>query len=138
MGLNIKKVEYFNIIVDGTAEEAYKLLSTFAAIDVGLLAFKAVLVKKGHSLFSLFPNDTSKMKDCAKKAGLKLNGPHTAVMVKSDSDEPGECAAIFKKLSQAKINIDESSGIADINDSYGVILYLKTEDCEKAMLALKV
>ena len=74
----------------------------------------------------------------AKKAGLILDGPHSAILIKSNSDEPGECANIFKKLSQADIKVGESSGIADIKDSYGDILYLKSEDCERAISALMV
>jgi hypothetical protein len=138
MALNVKKVEYFNIKIDSSADEAYNLLSTFAADGVGLLAFKAVLVEDKRTQFSLFPNDIFKMKESATRAGLKLDGPHTAVMITSDSDEPGECAGIFKKLSHNNINILESSGIADIKDSYGVILYLNPKDCDKAMLALKL
>jgi hypothetical protein len=138
MALDIKKVEYFNIIVDGNAGEAYQLLSIFAEVGIGLLAFKAVPVEDRRTRFSLFPDDSSKMKAGAKKAGLNLDGPHAAVVIKSYSDEPGECAGIFKKLSQANINVYESSGIADIKDSYGVVLYMEQEDCEKAMAALKV
>ena len=46
-------------------------------------------------------------------------------------------ADIYEKLSQADINVYESTGIANIKGSYGVVLYLKQEDCEKAMEALK-
>jgi aspartokinase len=138
MALNVKKVGYFNIKIDSSADEAYNLLSIFAAGGVGLLAFKAVTAEDKRTQFSLFPNDIPKMKESATIAGLKLDGPYTAVMITSDSDEPGECAGIFKKLSHNNINILESSGIADIKDSYGVILYLNQEDCEKAILALKL
>ena len=138
MALEIKKVEYFNITIDSNAGEAYKLLSTFAKVGVSLLAFKAIPVKIKRTKFSLFPNNSSKMKDGAKKVGINLDGPHAALIIKSNSDEPGECAGIFEKLSQADINVYESSGIADIKDSYGVVLYLKQEDCDKALVALKV
>jgi hypothetical protein len=135
MALEIKKVEYFNILIESTAGEAYELLSKFAKSGIGLLAFKAIPV--GHKTqFSLFPNDSPKMKVEAKKAGVNLDGPHTALLIKSNSDEPGECAGIFKRLSLANINVSESSGIADIYDSYGVVLYIKQEDCEKAIAAL--
>ncbi len=137
MALEIKKVEYFNILVDNNAGEAYELLSKFAKVGISLLAFKAIPVEHKQTQFSLFPNDSSKMKDEAKKAGINLDGPHAALIIKSNSDEPGECAGIFKKLSQVDINVSESSGIADIYDSYGVVLYLKQGDCEKALAALK-
>jgi hypothetical protein len=138
MALEIKKVEYFNIKVAGNAEEAYKLLSRFADAGVSLLAFKANPMENKRTLFSLFPDDSSRMEDEAKRAGLDMDGPYTALIIKSNSDEPGECADIFRKLSQVDINAFESTGIADIKDSYGVVLYLKQEDCEKALAVLKV
>ena len=136
MALEIKKVEYFNIIIDSNTGEAYKLLSNFANNGVSLLAFKAIPAGQNRTQFSLFPDNSSKMTDGAKKAGLNLDGPHASLIIKSNSDEPGECADIFNKLSRIDINIYESSGIADIYDSYGVVLYLKQEDCEKAIAVL--
>jgi D-Tyr-tRNAtyr deacylase len=53
-----------------------------------------------------------------------------------DAEQSGALAEIYQKLSQASIPVGESSGIADINGGYGVLLYLKEEDCEKAMTAL--
>jgi hypothetical protein len=138
MALDIKKVEYYNITVDGYAGEGYKLLSVFAGVGVNLLAFKAVPVEPKRTRFSIFPDDSSKMKNGAKKAGLNLDGPHSALIVKGYDDESGECANIHEKLSQAGIDVCESSGIANIKGSYGVVLYLKQEDCEKAMAALEV
>jgi hypothetical protein len=138
MAVDIKKVEYFNITVDGNAGEGYKLLSVFAAAGVNLLAFKAVPVEPKRTQFSLFPNDSSKMKDGAKKAGLDLDGPHAALIIQGDEDESGACADIHEKISRAGINVYESSGIANIKQSYGVVLYLKQEDCDKAIAALEV
>ena len=137
MAIEIKKAEYFNIVIDSNAEEAYNLLSRFATLEISLLAFKAIPADQSRTRFSLVPDNSSKMIDGAKKAGLFIDGPHNAIIIKSNNDDPGECAGIFKKLSQVDINVKESSGIADIMDSYGVILYLENEDCEKAMAALK-
>jgi len=52
-------------------------------------------------------------------------------------DESGALADIYEKLSQAGICVSESSGIAGIEGSYGAILYLEPEDCEKAVAALE-
>lgn len=134
MTLDLKKVEYYNIIVDGHAGE---LLSVFAGFGVNLLAFKAVPVEPMRTQFSLFPDDSIKMNDGAKKAGLNLDGPHFALLIKGYDDESGALADIYEKLSQADINVYESSGIANIKGSYGAVFYLKQEECEKAMEALK-
>lgn len=138
MALDIEKVQYYNITVDGYAGEGSKLLSVFAGVGVNLLAFKAVPVEPMRTRFSLFPDDSSKMNDGAKKAGLILDGPHSALLIKGYDDESGALADIYEKLSQADINVYESIGIANIKGSYGVVLYLKQEDCEKAMTALEV
>ena len=44
---------------------------------------------------------------------------------------------VHEKLAQAGVQVKESSGIADIKDSYGIVLYIEQEDCKKAMNALK-
>ncbi len=135
MSLNIKRVEYYNLTVGAHAGEASKLLSLFAGAGVNLLAFKAVPLGPNRTRFTLFPNDGSKMTAGAKKAGLEIDGPHAAVLIEGD-DKSGALADIFEKLSRAEITVNEASGIADINDGYGVVLYLKPEDCEKAAAAL--
>ena len=136
MAFDIKRVEYYNITVEGHAGKGSKLLSVFADVGVNLLAFKAVPLEPMRTQFTLFPDDGSKMNDGAKKAGLNLDGPHSALLIQGD-DKSGALADIYEKLSQADINVYESSGLANIKGSYGVILYVKQEDCEKAMAALK-
>lgn len=137
MGLNVKQAGYFNIEIESSASEAYKLLSGFADEGIGLIGFRAVPAENNRTMFSLFPDDISRMKECAARAGLKPDGPHSALMITSDSDEPGECAGIFRKLSEAGIDIPESNGIAGIRGSYGVIVYINPENLDKALRALR-
>ena len=138
MALEIKKVSYYNITIDGNAGEAAKLLSVFADAGVNLLAFKAVPWESVCTRFSLFPDDSSKMIRGAKTAGLDLDGPYSALLIKGYDDESGALADIFAKLSETGVIVYEAGGIANIKESYGVLLYLKQEDCQKAMAALKV
>jgi hypothetical protein len=136
MALDVKSVEYFDVTVEGGVGEWAKLLSVFSEAGVNLLAFKAGSVGRDRTRFSLFPNDAAKMEAGAKKMGLKLDGPYHALLVKGYGDEPGELAGIYEKLSSAGVVVSESSGIADIKDSYGVVLYVEEGDCEKALAAL--
>jgi hypothetical protein len=137
MAFDIERVEYFNITVDGNVREGSKLLSIFASVGISLLAFKAVPLASNRTRFTLFPNDPSKMIDGAKKAGLKLDGPCSALIIQGD-DESGALADIYEKLSRAGIKVNESSGIANIKGWYGVVLYFEQADCEKAADALSV
>ena len=77
MSLEIKKAEYFNITSDDNAGEAYNLLTSFAQVGVSLLAFKATPAAHQKMQYSLFPNDSKKMAEGAKKAGLTMEGPYT-------------------------------------------------------------
>jgi hypothetical protein len=137
MAFDIKRVEYYYITVEDKTGEGFKLLSVFAGVGVNLLAFEAVPLGPMRTQFTLFPDDGFKMTDGAKKAGLTLDGPHSALLVQGD-DESGALAGIYEKLSQAGIHVYASNGIADIKGSYGVILYFKQEDYEKAVAALEV
>jgi putative acetyltransferase len=136
MTFEVRRVDSFRITVEGNAAEGFKMLSLFAGAGVSLLAFKAVPLDLARTQFTLFPNDGAKMAAGAKKAGLKLDGPHSALLVQGE-DEPGALADIFERLSKAKIAVLESTGIADIKSSYGVVIYLAAEDCERALAALK-
>ena len=68
----------------------------FAGVGVSLLAFKAFLWNQ-CTRFTLFPDDGLKMTDGAKKAGLILEGPHSALFIQGD-DESGALADIYEKL----------------------------------------
>ncbi len=137
MALDILQVEYYNITVEDQITNASKLLSTIAGAGVDFHAFKAIPVKPNRIQFTLFAKDSSKMTDGAKKSGLELDGPYSALFIKGD-EKAGALADIYRKLSQAGIQVGGACGIADINAGYGVILYLKQEDCGKAMTVLKM
>ena len=136
MAFTILQVEYYNITVQGQITEAASLLSTVAAAGVDFHAFKATPVETDRTQFTLFAKDSSKLTEGAKKAGLELDGPYSALLITGD-EKAGALADIYEKLSQAGIQVEQASGIADINAGYGVLLYLKREDCNKAMTVLK-
>jgi len=133
--LKYQKVEYYHIVVPGQIAEGSKLLTTIADAGVDFLAYKAIPLEQDRTQFTLFPIDSSTMVVGAMKVGLELDGPYSAVIVTGD-EKPGALAEIYRKLSQAGIQVEESSGIAHINGGYGVVLYLKHEDCDRAMRVL--
>jgi hypothetical protein len=136
MALEIRQVEYYNITVENHIANASILLATIAGAGVDFHAFKAIPVKSNQTQFTLFAKDSSKLTDGAKKSGLKLDGPYAALLIKGD-EQSGALADIYQKLSQAGIQVNEACGIADIKAGYGVVLYLKQEDCGRALTALE-
>ena len=136
MAFNMLQVEYYNITVQGQITEASNLISRIAGAGVDFHAFKATPLEPDRTQFTFLAKDSSKMTEGAKKSGLELDGPYSAILIKGD-EKAGALSDIYERLSKAGIQVDEASGIADINAGYGVILYLKREDCDKAMTVLK-
>ena len=55
MRLKHKKVEYYNIIIQGHIAEGSELLSTIADAGVDFLAYKATPLEQNRTQFTLFP-----------------------------------------------------------------------------------
>ncbi len=135
MVYDVKRIDSYRLIVADPVAAGSRLLSAFAGVGVDLLAFRAVPLPTGGTRFTLVPTEGSRMAEGAKKADVKLDGPHPALLVRGE-EKPGACAGIFEKLSGAEIPIREASGIAHINGGYGVILHLEPKDCDKAAALL--
>ncbi len=52
-------------------------------------------------------------------------------------DSRTRVSMVHEKLAKAGVHVTESSGIADIQESYGIVLYIEQEDSEKAWGAFK-
>ena len=135
MPLDIRRVECYNLTVEELVAEGSAMLGTIVGAGVDFLAYKAVPLGATRTRFTLFPVDGSKLMDAAANAGLAVDGPHPAVLVVGD-ERPGALAAIYRRLAQAGISVEESCGIAHIHGGYGVVLYLRPEDCDRATAAL--
>ena len=137
MAFNIRRVDYFYTTVKDQPGEAYKLLTSLAELGINLLAFTAIPIGPLHTQLSLFPEDSLKLQNEAKKAKLVLDGPHPALLVQGD-DELGALTNIHMKLYEADINVYASNGVTDGHGCYGYVLYVKEEDYERATGALEI
>lgn len=137
MAFKIRKVDYFYISVEDQPGEAYKLLSQLEKSGINLVAFTAIPVGPERTQLTLFPEDTAQMMNNSQKIGLALDGPHPALLVSGD-DELGALAEIHEKLSDAKVNVYASTGVADGAGGFGYLLYIRPEEYDRALSALEV
>lgn len=137
MPFNIRRIDYFYTSVSNEPGEGYALLTQFAELGINLLAFTAVPTGPTRAQLAMFPEDTLKMEDAAKKAGVPLDGPHPALLVQGD-DRLGALAEIHGLLAEAKVNVFASSGVADGRGGYGYVIYVRPEEFERAAAALAV
>lgn len=131
----VRKVDYFYCTVEDQPGESYKLLTLLAEVGVNLLAFTAVPSGLLNTQFTLFPEDSDKLKVEAKKASLLIHGPVPALMVQG-TDELGALTEVHKKLFDHGVNIVASTAVTDGEGGFGYIIYIRTEQFSKAMAAL--
>ncbi len=137
MAFSIRRVDYYYATVENEPGEGYALLTQLAGLGINLLAFTAVPVGPTRTQLALFPEDPAKMTDAARKAGLTLDGPHHALLVRGD-DELGAIAGIHTKLHQANAHVYASSCVTDGRGSYGYVLYIRPDDFDRAAKALQI
>jgi len=135
MAFRIRRVDYFYSTVQDQPGEAYKLLSQLAESGINLLAFTAVPVGPMRSQFTLFPEETQRLREAARKANLALDGPHPALLVQG-GESLSELAEVHQKLYQAGVNVYASSGVTDGRGTYGYVVYVRPEQYERAASAL--
>ena len=137
MAFEIRRVEYFYTTVKDQPGEAYKVLSVLASLGINLLAVTAVPFGPMNTQLTIFPEDAGRLRSEAQKSGLKLEGPQPALLVQGD-DKLGALVEVHMKLFDADVNIYASSGVSDGKGSYGYIIYVRPDDYEKAVTALRV
>lgn len=137
MAFKIRKVCYFYTTVEDRPGEAYKVLTMLGDIGVNLLAFIAVPIGPRRTQLSLFPDDDCQMVDEAKKVGLKLDGPHRALLVQGD-DKLGALAEVHEKLYKANVNVYASNGVTDGKGNYGYLMYMRPDDYDLAASTLEI
>jgi hypothetical protein len=137
MAFHIRRVDYYYTTVDDHPGEAYQLLHRLAKLGVNLLAVNAMPVGVERTLMTLFPENSNKLIDAARGAGITMDGPHRALLVQGD-DELGALAGVHQKLFEAKVNVFAASCVTDGKGSYGYIVYIRPDEYERAVKALEI
>jgi hypothetical protein len=137
MSFRIRRVDYFYCTVKDEPGASFELLKTLEDLGINLLAFSAIPIGPIATQLTIFPEEAIELTDEAKKAGLKLEGPHHAFLVQGD-DELGALTDVHHSLYEAKVNIYASLGVTDGEDSFGYIIYVRPEMYEVAAQALQL
>ena len=137
MASRIRRVEYFHATVKDRPGEAYGLLSQLSGLGVNLLAFSAVPAGVEHTQLMLFPESVEALLRAAASEGLILSGPQHALLIQGD-DELGALAGVHRQLSDQKINVYASTGVADGQGGFGYIVFLRSDDIDRAASVLGI
>ena len=137
MAHKVRKVDYFYCTVQDQPGESYKLLALLADEGVNLLAFTAVPSGLLNTQFTLFPEDSDKLKTEAKKASLVIHGPVPALLIQGD-DELGVLTEVHKKLYDFGVNVVASTAVTDGKGGFGYVIYVRTEQFDTAVAAFEL
>ncbi|HEX5051754.1 MAG TPA: hypothetical protein VFZ65_08285 [Planctomycetota bacterium] len=132
MAFQVRRVDYFHAMVADESGAACDALTRLAEHGVNLLAFTTVPMGPMRTQLTLFPAEASRMLAAARDAGLRLDGPHPALLVQGD-DELGALAKVHQLLCDAGVEVYASSGVSDGGGSYGYVLYVRPQDIDKAV-----
>lgn len=136
MAASVRRVQYFYATVRGEPDDAYGLLGHLAEQGVNLLALHTVPMGPENTQLTLFPDDPMRLQNAARGAGLALDGPHTAILLLGE-DQVGALAMLHTRLHKAGVNLYASTAIVDGRGYFGYVLYLREEDADRAMTALR-
>jgi hypothetical protein len=137
MALEVHKVAYFSTTVKDQPGQAFNVLSQLAAAGVNLFAFVAIPLGPESAQFTFFPEQVETLQRAAPRAGLILDGPHSAILIQGD-DHVGALADVHSKLRLAQINVYAATCVTDGRGTFGYILYLRPGDIAPALDALSV
>lgn len=136
MSFSIRRVEYYYTAVEDRPGEAYRVLAGLADSGVNLLALTGVPTGPSRTQMALFPEDSHRLREVAGRAGMSLDGPHSAILVQGD-DELGAIMGVHEKLFEARVNVYASMGVTDGKGDYGYVLYVRPDELDRAMDALQ-
>jgi len=137
MADTIRRVDYYYVDLPDQPGEGVRLLTKLKEAGVNLLSLTAFPRGSGTSQVVLVPETPEPLLKAAKTAGLKLSPRKEAFFIHG-KDRPGAVAETLGRLAQAKVNITATNAACGGGGAYGMILWVKPEDIEKAARALGV
>ncbi len=133
----IRRVSYFYATLQDQPGEAYQMLNQIAELGVNLLALTVIPMGVNTTQMTIFPEDDREFESITQKAGLKIQGPHPAILVQG-SDRVGALTEIHQKLFSTGVNVAASSGVSDGKGSFGYVIYVRPEMFETAAEVLGI
>lgn len=127
----VRRVEYQYVVVPDRPGEGLRVLAALQRAGVNLLAYLGFPVEAGRAQLDLVAENPDALRRVAAQEGWQLSAPKQAFLVQGD-DRVGAAAEHIRKLSEAGINITAAAATAAGAGRYGMVLWVKAEDYERA------
>ena len=137
MAHTIRRVDYFYATVNDRPGEAVRFLTALADLGVNLLAFTAIPTGLHQTQLTIFPDDAHRLTDESSRGGVKVEGPHSALLVQGE-DAPGALVGIHERLHDAGVNVYAATGVSSGKGSFGYVIHLRPAEIDLALETLGV
>ncbi|MCS7234978.1 MAG: hypothetical protein RMM30_03250 [Armatimonadota bacterium] len=127
----VRRVEYQYVVVPDRPGEGLRVLAALQGAGVNLLAYLGFPVEGGRAQLDLVAEDPEALRRVAAQEGWQLSAPKMAFLIQGE-DRVGAAAEHIRKLSEAGVNITAAAAAAAGAGRYGMVLWVRPEDYERA------
>ena len=137
MAEKIRRADYYDIHVPDKPGEGARILGALKEAGVNLLSLTAFPDGKGTTQIDFVTESAEGLAKAIKGLGLKLSEKKRAFFIQGD-DRPGAAAEIFKRLADAGVNVHAANAAAGAKGGFGMIVWVRPENYDRAAKALGV
>lgn len=135
MADSVRQVDYHYVTVEDKAGEGLRVLSSLKGAGINLLACCGFPAEAGKTQFDLVPEDPRAFRETASRLGLKLSDRKKAFLIEGE-DRIGAVSDAFEKLAGKGINLVAAQALRAGSGRWGMILWVKPADFDRAGKAL--
>jgi len=135
MADQVRTVEYYTVVVHDRPGQGYWVYSRLQEAGVSLLGVAAFPVGRGRAQLSLVPTDPAALVAAAEACECKVSRPKRAFHVQGET-RVGAMAEMYRRLEQKGINIVAAHSVAAGEGRWGMLLWVKPADVDRAAKAL--
>lgn len=135
MAYRVKKVSYCYIKLAQQAGQGIKILEALEEANINLLAVTGFPIGGGKAQLDLVPENMAAVRRLAKKHGWKLSTTKRGFLVQGE-DQVGAGHRVLTRLADEKINVTAANAVAAGKGRFGMILWVKKKDYNRAARAL--
>ena len=136
MADQVKRVNYVYLTVPNRAGYGARVLGELKEAGVNLLAYSGFPGKRGKAQLDLIPENMAALRRFAQRKDWKISKIKKGFMIQG-KDEVGAVHRHINKLAAEKINITAADAVAAGKNRYGMILWVKSKDYNRAAKVLR-
>jgi hypothetical protein len=135
MADTVRKVNYCYLKASNRAGQGAKVLEELSRAGVNLLAFSGFPDKAGKAQLDFVADKLGGVKAVAKRNAWRLSKTKRTFLIQG-KDAAGAAHRHHAKLAKAKINVTAADAICAGKGRYGMILWVKPKDYNRAAKVL--